>query len=67
MADAWHSRLGLEMALHEEAERLAMAGELALLATAWRDAEEIAAIADDMFLLAGVQSALERMRSADRG
>jgi hypothetical protein len=56
-------RLGLEMALHEEAERRAMAGELALLELAWRDAEEVAAIADDMFLPAGVQSALERMRS----
>jgi hypothetical protein len=56
-------RLGLEMALHEEAERRAMSGELALLENAWRDAEEIAAIADDMFLPAGVQSSLERMRS----
>ncbi len=56
-------RLGLEMALHEEAERRAMAGELELLELAWRDAEEVAAIADDMFLPAGVQSALERMRS----
>jgi len=56
-------RLGLEMALHEEAERRAMAGELALLEIAWRDAEEVAAIADDMFLPAGVQSALERMRT----
>jgi hypothetical protein len=56
-------RLGLEMALHEDAERRAMAGELALLESAWRDAEEIAAIADDMFLPAGVRSSLERMRS----
>jgi hypothetical protein len=58
-------RLGLEMALHEEAERRAMAGELALLELAWRDAEEVAAIADDMFLPAGVHSALERLRPAD--
>jgi hypothetical protein len=56
-------RLGLEMALHEDAERRAMAGELALLESAWRDAEEIAAIADDMFLPTGVRSTLERMRS----
>src|SRR5438046_1898963 len=42
-------RLGLEMALHEEAERRALAGELALLEVAWRDAEEIAAIAGEMF------------------
>src|SRR5690606_322504 len=38
--------LALEMALHEETERRALEGELALLETAWRDAEEIAAIAD---------------------
>jgi hypothetical protein len=38
--------LALEMALHEEQERRAMEGELALLESAWRQAEEIAAIAD---------------------
>ncbi len=40
-------RLALEMAVHEESERRAMDGELAILASAWRDAEEIAAICDD--------------------
>lgn len=40
-------RLALEMAVHEENERRALEGELATLASAWRDAEEIAAIADD--------------------
>jgi hypothetical protein len=55
-------RLGLEMALHEDAERRAMAGELALLEVAWRDAEEIAAIADNMFLPESVKTSLERMR-----
>jgi len=40
-------RLALEMAVHEENERRALEGELAVLAAAWRDAEEIAAIADD--------------------
>ena len=39
-------RLALEMSLHEETERRAMHGELAVLETAWRDAEEIAHIAD---------------------
>ncbi len=39
-------RLGLEMALHEESERQVLEGELAHLATEWRSAEEIAAIAD---------------------
>ena len=36
----------LEMALHEEQERRAMDGELAALLAMWRQAEEIAAIAD---------------------
>jgi hypothetical protein len=42
-------RLALEMAAHEESERRAMEGELAELAEAWRWAEEVAAIADNMF------------------
>lgn len=42
-------RLALEIAVHEDAERLAMQGELAALETAWRDAEEIAAISDTLF------------------
>jgi len=40
-------RLALEMAVHEENERRALEGELAMLETAWRDAEHIAAICDD--------------------
>ena len=38
--------VALEIALHEEAERRALAGELAGLEAAWREAEEIADIAD---------------------
>jgi hypothetical protein len=38
--------LALEMALNEEAERIALQGELAALEAAWREAEEIARIAD---------------------
>lgn len=40
------SRLALEMALHEESERRALQGELASLEAAWKEAEEIARIAD---------------------
>ena len=40
-------RLALEMAVHEESERRAMEGELAVLEAAWRDAEQIAQICDD--------------------
>lgn len=39
-------RLALEMAAHEETERRALEGELEDLAAAWRDAAEIADIAD---------------------
>jgi len=41
-------RLALEMAMHEETERRALEGELAILAEAWREAEEIAEIADEL-------------------
>ena len=43
-------RLALEMALHEEAERRALQGELWALEQRWKDAEEIAAIADGLLL-----------------
>src|SRR5205085_4314258 len=41
-------RLALEMAMHEETERRLLDGELALLAAAWKESEEIAAIADEL-------------------
>jgi hypothetical protein len=53
-------RLAFEMALHEEGERRAMEGELEELERAWREAEEIAAISDDLLLPAGVQQKLDR-------
>lgn len=40
--------LALEMSLHEESERRALEGELALLEAAWRDAEAIAMVADGL-------------------
>jgi hypothetical protein len=43
-------RLSLEMALHDEQERRAMEGELALLESAWKEAEAIAGIADGLAL-----------------
>jgi hypothetical protein len=43
-------QLALEMALHEAQERRALEGELALLEAAWREAEEIAGIADRLAL-----------------
>jgi hypothetical protein len=55
-------RLALEMASHEESERRAMEGELYLLEDAWREAEEIASISDDMFLPTEVSESLEEMK-----
>lgn len=55
-------RLALEMALHEDAERRAMHGELAELEAAWRDAEEIASIADSLLVPAGVEERLRELR-----
>lgn len=55
-------RLALEMAAHEETERRALEGELHLLAGAWRDAEEIAAIADDLLLPRSVEEGIARLK-----
>lgn len=54
--------LALEMALHEEDERRALEGELALLERRWREAEEIAAIADDLLLPSSLRVRLDRLR-----
>ncbi|MBL8961081.1 MAG: hypothetical protein JNJ98_14595, partial [Gemmatimonadetes bacterium] len=42
------ARLAIEMALHETVEREALEGELQSLREAWEEAEEIAAIADQL-------------------
>jgi hypothetical protein len=55
-------RLALEMALHEEAELRALRGELRALESAWREAEEIAAIADGILTPSPIQNALDRLR-----
>ena len=53
--------LALEMATHEESERRALEGELASLEAAWRTAEEVAAIADNLVLPPGVHQMLTRL------
>lgn len=53
--------LVLEMALNEESERRAMEGELAALEAAWREAEEIAAIADALPGEAALHRLIDRM------
>jgi hypothetical protein len=55
-------RLALEMALNEESEYRALQGELAQLEAAWRDAEQIAAIADNLLLPESVEEFLGRPR-----
>jgi hypothetical protein len=60
------TRLAVEMAVNEEVERIAMEGDLALLELAWREAEEIAAIADDLLVPEEVESRLRELRSAQR-
>lgn len=47
------TKLALEMALHEEQERRALEGELWSLERAWRQAEEIAEISDNLLLPRG--------------
>lgn len=54
------TRLALEMAVHEEQERRALEGELWLLEQAWKEAEEIAAIADNLLLPAGADAFFDR-------
>lgn len=54
------TRLALEMALHEEQERRALEGELAQLERAWREAEEIATIADNLLLPEHTDDFLDR-------
>jgi len=56
------TRLALEMAAHEDTERRALEGELHILEDAWRAAEEIAGITDDMFLPASVDEHLQRLK-----
>jgi hypothetical protein len=55
-------RLALEMASHEDSERRALEGELADLESAWREAEEIAAIADRLLIPESVEDWIRRQK-----
>jgi hypothetical protein len=59
-------RLAIEMATHEEAERRAMEGELAILEAAWQQADEIAGIADSLLVPSEVDEfvTFEKQRAA---
>jgi hypothetical protein len=56
------TRLAIEMAVNEEHERIALEGELALLEMEWKEAEEIAAIADRLGLPEEVDVQLAALR-----
>ena len=58
--------LALEMALHAEDEQRAMEGELAALEARWREAEEIARIADSLALPTAIEAQLGTLRGTDR-
>ncbi len=60
-------RLALEMALHEESERRAMDGELVALEAAWREAEDVARIADSLLESANVRERLHSLRESSQG
>ncbi|HEY5219046.1 MAG TPA: hypothetical protein VIJ16_04515 [Gemmatimonadaceae bacterium] len=55
-------RLALEMTLHEDAERRALEGELAMLEAAWKEADEIAGISDNLLLPDEVEGWLARLK-----
>lgn len=58
--------LAIEMALHEEQERRALEGELSELEAAWREAEEIGAIADSLLVPPSIEAALARLRGVTK-
>lgn len=60
------ARLALEMALHEETERRAEDGDLSMLRDAWRDAESLAAIADQLILPAWTGERMRGLLDTDR-
>jgi hypothetical protein len=55
------------MALHEDAERIALQGELEQLERAWREAEEIAEISDNLLVPESVTGALDKLRGKSPG
>ena len=56
--------LGIEMAVNEENERHALESELALLEEAWKDAEEIASIADRLMMPRDVDEKLAKLKKS---
>jgi len=57
-------KLALEMATQEQAEREALEGELTVLAAAWQAAEEVAAIADNLFVPQSAEEFIRREKES---
>ena len=57
------TRLALEMSLNEASEHRALESELEELELAWKEAEEIAAIADQLALPAGLEVRLQDLKA----
>jgi hypothetical protein len=55
-------RLALEIAANEEAERVALEGELYRLELEWKEAEELAAISDSLLLPGWIRSRIDEWR-----
>lgn len=55
------ARLAFEMSLHEDSERRAMEGELDELTRAWRDAESIAKISDDLLVPPVIEARMKEL------
>jgi len=60
-------RLAMEMVLQEEDERSALEGELVALEQRWREAEEVAAIADSLLVSPATEARLEYLQRSNRG
>ncbi len=60
-------RLAIEMAVNEQTERHAFEGDIWLLEHAWKQAEEIASIADDLTTPAEIDCELLDMQRRNRG
>lgn len=58
------ARLAFEMAINEDAERVALEGELASLERAWAEAEGIAQIADALLLPESVTEQFDRLKKS---
>lgn len=60
-------KLAMEMAVNEETERGALEGELDVLKREWQEAEELAAIADDLLLPESLRRHLRALQERARG